>query len=282
LEVHGLVFVTWEKFLLERFGTSVLGAYREAIGGTEASVALVSRIYDDALLLKGVAAVTKVTGKPANILLREYGRYFLNNSLTNRLCTYILTRVNNARDLLLMMRTAHAQMRRTADTMVPPVFMYEALSDNPNELLLTYDSHRQLCPVLCGCIEGAADRFGEKVVIVERTCMQQGASACLLEIRFYGLDVSKQPVENRAMQIRHHEQKHIADTILRVLPFEDGVTLQDLETLLRVRSRMPLDQIRPSILLSAVSHLQHAGLVTSTANMPGDILPSRRFWRVHS
>jgi len=282
LEVHGLIFVTWEKFLLERFGESVLKVHREAIGGTEASVALVSRIYDDAVLLKGVAAVTKVTGKPANILLREYGRYFLNNSLTSRLCTYLLTRVNNARDLLLMMHTAHAQMRRTADTMVPPVFTYQALSDNPNELLLTYDSHRQLCPVLCGCIEGAADRFGEKVIIVERACMQHGARACLLEVRFFGLDVSKVPVENMAMQNRHREQKYVADTILRVLPFEDGVTLQDLEMLLRVRSSMPLHQIRPSILLSAVSHLQHAGLITSTANIPGDILPSRRYWRVQA
>jgi len=280
--VHGLVFVTWEKFLQERYGATVLGAYREAIGGTEVSVALASRIYDDALLLKGVATVTKVTGKPANILLREYGRYFLNNSLTSRLCTYILTHVNNARDLLLMMRTAHAQMRRTADTMVPPVFMYEAISDNPNELLLTYDSHRQLCSVLWGCIEGAADRFGEQVVIVERTCMQQGANACLLEIRFNGPDISKMPAENRAIQIRHNEQKYIADAVLRVLPFEDGVTLQDLETLMRVRSRMPLEQIRPSILLSAVSHLQLAGLITSTANTPGDILPRRRFWRVHN
>ena len=280
--MHGLVFVTWEKFLRERFGYSVLVAYREAVEGTEASVALVSRIYDDVVLLKGITAVTKVTGKPVNILLREYGRYFLNNSLTNRLCTYLLARVNNARDLLLMMRTAHAQMRRTADAMVPPVFVYEALSDNPNELLLTYDSHRQLCPVLCGCIEGAADRFGEKVIIVERTCMQQGASACLLEVHFSGLDVSKQPVENIAVQIRHREQKHIANTILRVLPFEDGVTLRDLEILLRARSSIPLHQIRPSILLSAVSHLQHAGLVTSTANVPGDILPSRRYWRVQS
>ena len=107
------------------------------------------------------------------------------------------------------------------------------------KLLLTYDSHRQMCPVLCGCIEGAADRFGEKVIMVERACMQHGARACLLEVRFFGLDVSKVPVENMAMQNRHREQ-HMADTIPRVLPFEDGVTLQDLETLLRVRSGIPL------------------------------------------
>lgn len=279
--MHGLIFVTWEKFLLEQFGSTVLGVYRESIQGTEASVALASRIYDDEVLLKGVTAVTNVTGRPANILLREYGRYFLSNNLTSRLCTYLLTRVNNSRDLLLMMRAAHAQMRRIADTMFPPIFKYEALSDNPNELLLTYDSHRQLCPVLYGCIEGAADRFGEKVSIVERTCMQRGASACLLEVRFFGIDVSKAPVENVGMQIRRREQKLIADTILRLLPYEDGVTLQDLNALLRAQSGMPLHQLRPSVLLSAILHLQHAGLVASTANVPGDILLGRRYWRVY-
>jgi hypothetical protein len=164
--------------------------------------------------------------------------------------------------------------------MAPPVFKYEALSDNPNELLLTYDSHRQLCPMLWGCIEGATDRFGEKVSIIERTCMQHGANVCLLEICFFGIDLPKTPVEDMAMQNRRREQKQIADVILRLLPYQDGITLQDLEILLRARSGLPLHQIRPSVLLSTISHLQHAGLVTSTANMPGDILPSRRYWRV--
>jgi hypothetical protein len=220
--------------------------------------------------------------QPVDLLLREYGRYFISNSLTGRLCTYLLTRVNNSRDLLLMMRAAHAQMRRTADTMLPPIFKYEALSDSPNELLLVYDSHRQLCPVLCGCIEGAADRFGEKVSITERICMQHGADACLLEVRFFGLDVSKVPAETMAMQTRHREQKQIADTILRLLPYEHGLTLQDLEIQLRAQLGLPLHQLRPSILLSAILHLQHAGLVASTANMPGDILLSRHYWRVRN
>jgi hypothetical protein len=279
--LHGLIFVTWEKFLLEHFGNTILEIYREEIQGTEASIALASRIYDDEVLLKGVAAVTRATGKPVNILLREYGRYFITNSLTSRLCTYLLTRVNNSRDLLLMMRTAHAQMRRVADAMLPPIFKYEALSDNPNELLLIYDSHRQLCPVLWGSIEGAADRFGEKVSIVERTCMRHGASACQLEVRFFGLNVSKAPAETVAMQIRHREQKQIADTILRLLPPENGITLQDLEILLRAQSGIPLHLLRPSLLLSALAHLQHAGLVASTANMPGDVLLRRRYWRVY-
>ena len=30
--MHGLIFVTWEKYLAERFGSSLLNDYRHAIG----------------------------------------------------------------------------------------------------------------------------------------------------------------------------------------------------------------------------------------------------------
>jgi hypothetical protein len=119
--------------------------------------------------------------------------------------------------------------------------------------------------------------------------MQRGSSACLLEVRFSGPKADTAPIESLAMQSRRFIQQKIADTVLRVLPLrdgnalhEEGITLQDLEVLLRVRSDLPLEQIRPSVLLGAISHLQHAGLVASTANMPGDVFARRRYWRVRS
>ncbi len=49
------------------------------------------------------------------------------------------------RELLLTMRTAHTQMRRTPDGLAPPLFRYEALARNADGLVLLYDSLRQLC-----------------------------------------------------------------------------------------------------------------------------------------
>src|SRR5947207_9991933 len=49
---------------------------------------------------------------PVDTLLWEYGRYFMLNGLTSHLCACLLTQVTNGRDLLLMMHTAHVQMRR--------------------------------------------------------------------------------------------------------------------------------------------------------------------------
>jgi nitric-oxide synthase len=72
--MHGLIFVTWEKYLAERFQGSVLKEYRDAIGETPETVPLPSRVYKDAVLLAGVATASKITHIPAEDLLREFGR----------------------------------------------------------------------------------------------------------------------------------------------------------------------------------------------------------------
>ena len=41
--MHGLIFVTWEKYLAERYGEAILQHYREQIGETAGTSALTSR-----------------------------------------------------------------------------------------------------------------------------------------------------------------------------------------------------------------------------------------------
>lgn len=277
--MHGLIFVTWEKYLSERFGNALLSNYREAIGETAATSPLASRVYDDAMLLAGVGAASKLTRMPADSLLWEYGRFFIINGLTSHLCAYLLSQVRSGRDLLLAMRDAHAQMRRTPDGLTPPLFSYEAISSDPREMALIYDSPRKLCSVLWGAIEGAAERYGERVQIVERTCMKRGASACRFELRFSASTSSPLTQLETPEQIaRRDAQQQLANVVLMALPDENGVTLVELQGILRYYQVSP-GQLRPSIVLEALRHLQHAGLVASTANQPGDDLSRRRFWR---
>ncbi len=279
--MHGLIFVTWEKYLAERFGNSFLSIYREAVGETASTVPLASRVYEDAILLAGVGAASKLAHFSAETLLREYGRYFLINGLTSHLCAYLLTQVHSGRDLLLMMRKAHAQMRHAPDGLAPPVFEFEAVPSYTNGLTVIYDSNRQLCPVLFGAIEGAAQRYSERVQIIERSCMKQGATDCRFEIYFYADPSQAQSALETPEQIaRHHAQQQLADIVLTALPDRDGVTLQDLQRIMQHWQGITAQQMRPSVLLEALRHLQHAGLATSTANQVGDDLSNRRYWRV--
>jgi hypothetical protein len=275
--MQGIIFVTWEKYLTERFGSSFLNLYRETIGETVATVPLTSRVYDDTQLLAGVRVASELTHLAVDTLLREYGRYFLINGLTSHLCAYLLSQVHSGRDLLLMMRQTHSQLRRAPEGLTPPVFGYEFLVHSPNGLILVYDSHRQLCPVLFGAIEGAAERFGERAYIVERTCMRKGAPVCRFEVQFIANASSLHKTPEQMAHIRARQQ--LADLVLTALPDTDGVTLQELQ---RTMQHWPLlaHQLRPSFLLEAVKHLQFAGLIASTANQPGDDLTLRRYWRL--
>lgn len=277
--MQGLIFVTWEKYLSERFGDTLLKEYRAALGETAAITPLTSRTYGDDILLAGVAIATELTTMPLDTLLWEYGRYFMMNGLTSHLCAYLLTKVNNGRDLLMMMRKAHAQMRRLPDGLTPPIFEYQAVATSQNRVSLTYDSPRRLCSLLWGTIEGAAQRYNQRVQIAEVSCMKHGAPVCSFELEF-SQSVSKplEVLETPEQIVKRANQQQLANLVLSVLPTDYSLTLSDLLEHLRRLDINP-QQARPALLLEALRHLQHAGLVSSTANQPDDNLANRRYWR---
>jgi hypothetical protein len=275
--MHGLIFVTWEKYLSERFGNALLNNYQQSIGETKSTAPLISHVYSDEVLLAGVGVASQLTQRSPDALLREYGYYFIINSLTSHLCAYLLTKVSTARDLLLMMRTAHNQMHHAQAEIEPPLFRYASISNDPDGLELIYDSPRKLCSVLYGAIEGAAKRFDERVQIVERACMKQGAPACRFEVHFYRTP-SQQLTETPEQKRKRQRQQNLEELLLHMLPVENGRTLPEIQMLLQQRSIDPL-YARPHFLLETLQRLMHAGLVGSTANQNGDNLTQRRYWR---
>lgn len=109
--------------------------------------------------------------------------------------------------------------------------------------------------------------------------MKEGASVCRFDLRFssptsHPLDLLATPeqIAKRA------NQQQLANLVLSVLPTQYGLTLNDLQEHLRIWD-IKAQQLRPALLLEALHHLQHAGLVSSTANQPEDNLTNRRYWR---
>ena len=133
--MHGLIFMTWEKYLAERLGSDFLRSYREKIGESPSEAPIATRIYDDAILLAGVGAASELSKMPVEMLVHEYGQYFITNGLTGHLCSYILSSVHSGRDLLLTMRDAHSRLRRTMEELQPPLFEY-GNTNNPKMKML--------------------------------------------------------------------------------------------------------------------------------------------------
>lgn len=275
--MHGLIFVTWEKYLLERFHGSVLAEYRQQLGLNAANSPLAIRTYSDELLLAGVGAAHKITRVPVDTLLREYGRYFIVNGLTRHRCAYLLSQAHNGRDLLLAMRDAHEQMKQLPDGLTPPLFEYRIHPRDPQTMVLIYDSPRKLCPLLTGAIEGTAEYYGEQVKVSEQTCMRNGDLACTFIITFSGVQVHG--TESLEMQAHRKEQQLFADQIFALLPSMYGLTLSEIQEHLQRRGASQ-QELRPALILQALTQLHHAGLVASSANEEGDEFTQRRYWRV--
>lgn len=282
--MHGLIFMTWEKYLADRFGKRFLDTYRRTIGETPANLPLANRLYDDETLLAGVAAASTLASFPPEVLLREYGHYFIINGLTGHLCLYILAQVHNGCDLLLTMRNAHARLRTTMEGLQPPLFEYEP-SPFPNEVILRYDSPRKLCDVLLGAIEGAAERFGETVQIQKHACMKSGAPFCRISARFFApKDDPDRYRSSPADTNRQKIQTPLLDLIWEVLPDvgrAEGIKLAEIQGTLHYRHRIHAQNLRPAVLLEALHQLQFAGYVMSTAHQPYDTFMDRRYWRVN-
>ena len=274
--MHGLIFVTWEKFLAERFKGPIISQYRAALEGKVPPALLMSRVYNDDLLLAAVGAASEASKVSVDKLLKDYGRFFITNGLTRHSCAYILNQVHSARELLLAMHDSHEQMSRLPESLTPPLFQYETHTRKPKELVLIYDSPRKLCSVLAGAIEGAAERYGEKVQVVERTCMKRGDAVCRFEMQF---SVSPSGAAETPEQVERQKEKlHFAHFILALLPDSGGLTLIELQKLVALRG-VKQEWTRPALLLEALRHLHHAGLVATTANQAGDDLARRRYWR---
>jgi DNA-binding PadR family transcriptional regulator len=290
--MKGLIFVFWEKYLDERFGSPMLGNYRRAIGESTSNLPLATRIYPDEVLLKGVTTACDMTKMPLEQILFEFGRYFLINGLVEHLCGYLLSQAWSGYDLLLLMRDAHAQMRRTPDGLTPPLFAYEILSNEHNHMILTYDSHRQLCSLLNGAIHGAAERFGERAHTRELQCMKHGAATCKFEVFFEGQSWAKTaPAETIEQEKQRLSKQDLANLVLRSLPGDapKAMTLPELQQAINrsnggyhpdiYRTEHRLFTIHLSQLYSAITKLQQVGLVSSSANTEGDTLNNRRYWR---
>ncbi len=290
--MKGIILVVWEKYLNDRFGSKFIDTYREEIGETKDQLPISGRTYPDEVLVKGLHAASQLSFLSEDRLMVEYGRYFMINGLVEYLCGYLLAQAWNGYDLLLQMRDAHAQMRRTPEGLEPPLFEYQVLSDDHRHMILTYDSNRKLCSLLEGCVLGAAERFGEKVHIHEKVCMKKGAAVCQFEIRFEGDSWAKQATPARIEQERQRLSKQgLSNLILQVLPYDSrsSMTLEDLHSAALqnqgsyfpeiYRKQQTINSIHVSQIYTALAKLQQVGLVASTVNQPGDNFGNRRYWR---
>jgi len=286
--MRGIVFQIWDAFVRERLeitpGAGANGAHTRAY--------LLNGVYSDDLLIKEIGRIQQVLQVPLDTLLYDFGVYFADNPIVERVCAHVIHGHMNTMRFMLAMDGAHAAMAATAAAPSPPRFRYEFISDR--SLILTYDSARHMCALLRGIIAGSARRYGDQVTIVEEACMLRGAPACRMHISLSTPINLEAPGASASAALLPDIQED--RQILAVLPeisesqlsgpesrqvvAREGVTIFAVASRLRgVSSRLS----RPAVLYAALQRLENAGYVSSMdpehVNGAEPVLQRRCFWR---
>lgn len=154
----------WDRILLE---ADVDGVYTSL--GT----------YPDEELSAIVASASRVTGLPADELLRWLGRLAF-----PRLAVHIpetIFTLDSWQDLLAGLdRIIHAEVTRVYPDAVVPGFVASAAGTGVVQL--RYQSERGLCALADGLVVGAGEWFDSELVVRHVRCVHRGDSECLLEV----------------------------------------------------------------------------------------------------
>jgi hypothetical protein len=137
--------------------------------------------YPDEEVARLVHAASALLGEPPQAILRWFGRKAM-PLLAERFPTFFAPHARTRDFVLTLNDIVHPEVRKLYPGAVCPVFDFA--DDQEDVLRMCYHSHRKLCALAHGFIEGAADHYGDTVVVEEPSCMHRGDKACLLVMRF--------------------------------------------------------------------------------------------------
>lgn len=178
--MKGVIFTTFEAFVIDRFGEEFLDELFEAseLKTDEAFVA--PGTYPDEDLLSLVANASRMAGLEPATALRAFGRFAfprLALSLPDLRAEYETPRelLRNVDDII------HVEVRKLWPEAETPRIL--VLEESEAAMRVRYVSERGLCAVFEGLVAGLGDFFTVSIESEHLECLHDGANACEFEIR---------------------------------------------------------------------------------------------------
>ena len=177
--MKGIVFNLLEQVVTRDFGEETWESLLDTAEVSGAYTAVGSYPHEELLALVGAASAA--TGRPADDLVRWFGREAL--PLLYERYPGFFDSHNDTRSFLLTLNDViHPEVRKLFPGAYAPSFEVDA--SDPEVVSLGYESHRGLCDFAEGLIEGSAAHYGETVVITQPTCAKRGDEGCVLRAAF--------------------------------------------------------------------------------------------------
>ncbi|HVF20524.1 MAG TPA: heme NO-binding domain-containing protein [Mycobacteriales bacterium] len=173
--MKGIIFNLLETVVTRDLGEDTWDALLEATGLTGAYTSVGTYPHEELLALVGAASAA--TGRPADELVRWFGRESI-PLLYDRYAVFFDTHTTTRGFLLTLNDVIHPEVRKLFPGAYAPSFIVSGEDDAG--LLLAYESHRGLCAFGEGLILGTADHYDEQVEVDQTECALKGAPRCVL------------------------------------------------------------------------------------------------------
>lgn len=177
--MHGVILSELQKFIDGRHGSLAWPAIlRDAGLGTRLYSPF--QTYPDAEVIAIVAAASKATGRPAGLLLEDFGEFVAPDLIA--LYRALIKPEWRTLDLLEHTEsTIHRVVRARTQDAKPPELKVARIREH--EVVINYASGRKLCAVAKGIVRGIAKHYGERISLNDTACMQRGAPQCTISVR---------------------------------------------------------------------------------------------------
>jgi hypothetical protein len=177
--MKGIIFNLLEEVVSQELGEDAWDDLLDESGFEGAYTSVGS--YPDEEFLTLIAALPDSLRDGVDQRLRWFGRNSM-RSLAKRYAVFFAEPDGTAEFLRTLNHIIHAEVRKLYPGADVPVFDYDlpGFPQPPGSIALGYSSPRRLCALAEGFIEGAAEQYGETVLVEQPCCMHRGDERCVL------------------------------------------------------------------------------------------------------
>lgn len=180
--MKGVVFTILSDMVIDQMGMETWDALLEQVELPSGGAYTSGGLYDDAELFSLVGALSEHSGIPAQDLVKAYGNYAFAR-LAERSPVPVEPDKMSLQDFLLSLNDViHTEVKKLYPDADLPNFGFE--QPDQNTLVMVYDSHRKLCALCEGLVEGAAAHFDTEIAVSQSQCMHDGAENCRIVVQF--------------------------------------------------------------------------------------------------
>ncbi len=179
--MKGVVFNILEDFICENWGDEIYEEILSLCPLKTKEPFVGPGTYPDGDLMKIAAQAAELLGLSLNDALKAFGRFAFSGFVKK--FPELVANSHSARDFLLSVDSViHVEVKKLYPDAETPKFTYQDLSET--QLIMTYQSKRNLCVLMEGLIAGVSDHFDTEIVLNQVQCVHQQGTVCEFDLRF--------------------------------------------------------------------------------------------------